>query len=182
MVLRIRRCKKLRKIWLLVVPSFIFLIVTACINSQDPKITVEAVVSHLSDEEFDEVGLHGLEDPSKDDFRKFTFNFEVEHSSTITSKVEFPKNESWKKAINSIDSNRDRYWFGEGYEQNNDDANVARYYREFVFHSKGLNEQEMSEAFHSISINLYLDIEEGDSIEKEYKVSDLVEFANNQAP
>ncbi|MBP3951747.1 fructose-bisphosphate aldolase [Bacillus sp. YZJH907-2] len=165
---------------MLVVLSFLFLTVNACINSQDPKITVEAVVSHLSDEEFDEVGLHGLEDPSKDGSRKFTIDFEVEHSSTITSKVEFPRNGSWQEAINSIDSNRDRYWFGEGYEQNNDDANVARYYREFVFYSKGLDKQEISEAFNSIIIDLYLDKEEGDSIEKEYKVSDLVEFDENK--
>ncbi|WP_245736076.1 fructose-bisphosphate aldolase [Virgibacillus subterraneus] len=162
--------------WLLVLVLF----VAACSHTQEPKTTTEAVISQLSKEEFDNVGTTGLNNPKKDDFLKFTFNFEVEHAANITRKVEFPKRKSWKEAVNSIDD-KDRFWFGEGYEENSDGENFARYKSEFVFYSKGLNEEEIRKAFNSITLKLYLDIEEGETFEKEYKVSDLVKFNNNQS-
>ena len=152
---------------------------TACNISQEPIITIEAVVSQLSEEELQDVGTHGLDNPTIDDFRKFTFNFEVEHSPKTTLKVDFPKRNSWREAINIID-NIDRYWFGNSYEQNNDGKNFAKYGSEFVFYSKGLNEEEIRKAFKSIMLELHLETEKEESIEKEYKVSDLIKFDNNR--
>ncbi|WP_456278906.1 fructose-bisphosphate aldolase [Bacillus sp. AK128] len=166
----------MRKLWMLLFLSFLLFFTTACNISQEPKITIEAVVSKLSEEEFDYFGTHGLDNPTKDDFRKFTFDFEVEHSTEIIRKVEFPERKSWKEAINTIDNNKDRYWFGEGNSQNNDSENFASYGSEFVFYSKGLSEEEIINAFNSIILELYLDTEEGESITSEYNVGDLIEF------
>lgn len=169
----------MKKIWVLLILLTLFLLATACSNTEEQKTTIEATISQLSNEEFDSIGTHELDNPTKDDFRKFTFNFELEHSADIQRKVEFPLRNSWKEAINSIDD-KDRYWFGDGYEQNNDSENFATYHQEFVFYAKGLNEDEIRKAFNSITFEVYLDIE-GENVKKEYKVSDLIEYNNNQS-
>lgn len=161
--------------------SVLLLFTTACNISQEPIITIEAVVSQLSEEEFKNVGIRGLDNPTIDDFRKFTFNFEVEHSLKTTRKVDFPERKSWREAINTIDNNKDRYWFGDSYEQNNDGENFAKYGSEFVFYSKSLNEEEIRKAFNSIMLEIRLDTGKEESIEKEYKVSDLMKFDNNRS-
>ncbi|OIJ14252.1 hypothetical protein BKP35_07055 [Anaerobacillus arseniciselenatis] len=168
----------MKNLWMLFLLSVLLLFTSACNISQEQKITNEAVVSQLSEEEFEDVGTHGLDNPTIDDFRKFTFSFEVEHSPETTRKAEFPTLNSWREAINTID-NKERYLFGDGYGQNNDAENFAEYGREFVFYSKGLNEEEIRKAFNSIVILLYLDTEKGESIEREYKIGDLIKFDSN---
>ncbi|MFN7252867.1 MAG: fructose-bisphosphate aldolase [Anaerobacillus sp.] len=167
----------MKKLWTLCFLIILLLLATACNNLQEPKITIEAIVSQLSEEEYDYVGTYGLEKPTKDDFRKFTFIFEVQHSTKFSRKVEFPIGGSWREAVNTID-NKERYWFGDGYEQNIDGENIAKYESEFVFYSKGLNDEDIRKAFNSIILELYLDAEEGESLEKEYIVSELVRFNN----
>lgn len=169
----------MKKRWIVFLLSVSFLFVTACNASQEPKITIEAVVSHLSDEEFEDVGTNGLDNPAKDDFRKFTFDFEVEHSSQVKRKVDFPKDISWREAVNTIDHNKNRYWSGNSLEQNNERENFADYEFEFIFYSKGLNEEVIKTAFNSIVFELYLDPEKGESIKNEYKVSDVIKFDSN---
>lgn len=44
-----------------------------------------------------------------------------------------------------------------------------------------MNEEEIRNAFDSIILKLYLNTEEGKTIEKEYKVSDLIKFDNNRS-
>ncbi|WP_410511521.1 hypothetical protein PaeBR_15740 [Paenibacillus sp. BR2-3] len=61
----------------------------SCNNFPEPEITVEALVSILSNEQYSEVGTQGLINPTKDHFRKLEFNFEVKHSSN--TKIEFPQ-------------------------------------------------------------------------------------------
>lgn len=169
----------MRKIWILFILSCLLLFATACHNSQEPEITIEAFVTQLSEEEF-EYEETGLDNPSIDDFRKFTFNFDVKHSPNIERKVVFPEQKIWREAINTID-NKDRYWFGEGYEQNNDDENFARYNNEIVIYSKGLNDKEIKEAFNSVIFELSLETKK-EIIEKNYKVSDLIELNQFEKP
>lgn len=170
----------MKKLWMLIYLSVLFLIASACNNSQEPQIIVEAVVSELNEDEYDYVGTKGLEDPRKEDFRKFTFNFEVKHATNALRKVEFPERNIWKEAINTIDSNKGRYWFGGGHDENTDNEGIARYRSEFVFYSKGLNEEEIRQAFNSISLELYLDTQE-EIIEEEYKIRSLIQFNNDRS-
>jgi hypothetical protein len=170
----------MKRLWGLLILLALFLLATGCGNTEGQKTTVEATISQLTQVEFESVGTHGLDNPIKDDFRKFTFNFEIEHAANVERKVEFPLRNSWKEAINSIDD-KERYWYGGGHEQNNNSENLATYHQVLVFYSKGLNEDEMREAFNSINTEVYLDLD-GETDIKEYKVSDLIEFDNNQNP
>ncbi|MDX8365652.1 fructose-bisphosphate aldolase [Cytobacillus sp. IB215665] len=113
--------------------SVLILLIAACNHLQVPTIEIEALVSKLSEEEYDYVGTHGLDNPTKDDFRKFTFDFAVEHSTKTTRKFEFPERSIWKETTNKIDNLQDRYWFGKGYSRNNDSEHFANYVCEFVF-------------------------------------------------
>ncbi|MGM7681251.1 hypothetical protein ACSVDA_03765 [Cytobacillus sp. Hm23] len=44
-----------------------------------------------------------------------------------------------------------------------------------------MNEEEIKKAFNSIIFKLYLDTEEGERIEKEYKVGKLIKFDSNES-
>ena len=149
----------------------------ACSNTEEPKIDVAAVISILSEEQFDDIGTNGLENQTIDDFRKLTFKFKMEHYHGKSLKVNFPEDTSWKQSINSIDD-IDRYWFGEFSKHAGDTKNAASYNGQFVFYSKGLSEDEMRKAFVSTIINVAWTTEEGNSYEKEYIISDLIEFDN----
>ncbi|BAK16242.1 fructose/tagatose bisphosphate aldolase [Solibacillus silvestris StLB046] len=147
-------------------------ITTACSNQDEPITTIEAAISQLTEDEFESVGTHELKNPLIDDFRKFTFNVEVDN--VAGQKVEFSFSDSWKDAIDSFDTT-DRYRFGGGSEQNNVGENVAKHAQEFVFYSKGLNEESMKEALNTIIFEVNID-NDGEITTKEYKVGDLVEF------
>lgn len=146
-------------------------------NAEEPNINTVAVISKLSEEQYDDIGTNGLENQTIDDFRKLTFKFKMEHSHGKSPKVNFPEDTSWKQAINSIDD-IDRYWFGEFSKHAGDTKNAASYNGQFVFYSKGLSEDEMRKAFVSTIINVAWTTEEGNSYEKEYIISDLIEFDN----
>lgn len=150
----------------------ILLITTACSFQGEPTTTIEAAISQLTEDEFESVGTHELENPQIDDFRKFTFNVDV--NNVAGHIVDFTFSESWKEAIDSFDV-IDRYWFGGGSEQNNGGENVAKHAQEFVFYSKGLNEESMREALNTIIFEVNID-NDGEITKEEYKVGDLVEF------
>lgn len=157
--------------------GYLLLTAVACSNTEQPNITVEVVISKLSEEQFEVIGTNGLENPKIDDFRKLTFNFKMEHTPGISHKVEIPEDTSWKQSINSIDE-IDRYWFGEFSKYDGDKEIIVNYNYNFVFYSKGLSENEMRKAFDLTRINVTWDTDEGKNFEKEYLISDLIEFDN----
>lgn len=162
----------MKKLSILICLLGMFLITSACSNQEEPITTIGAIISQLTKDEYESVGTHELDNPQIDDFRKFTFNVDVNHAAG--QKVEFILSDSWKDAINSSDAT-DRYWFGGGSEQNNEGSNVASYVQEFVFYSKELNEESIRAAFNSINFKVNIDIE-GEIETEEYKVGDLIEF------
>lgn len=150
----------------------VLLITTACSFQGEPNTTIEAVISHLKEDEFERVGTQELENPQIDDFRKFTINVEV--NDVAGQKVQFAFSDRWKEAIDSVDAT-DRYWFGGGSEQNNEGENVAKHAQEFIFYSKGLNEELMREALNTIIFEVSIN-NDGEIATEQYKIGDLVEF------
>lgn len=150
----------------------VLLITTACSFRAEPTTTIEAVISHLTEDEFESVGTHELENPQIEGFRKFTINVEV--NDVAGQKVQFAFSDSWKEAIDSLDAT-DRYWFGGGSEQNNESENFAKHAQEFVFYSKGLNEELMREALNRIIFEVSIN-NDGEIATEQYKIGDLVEF------
>lgn len=78
----------------------------------------------------------------------------------------------WKSLIDSIDEKR--YWYGTSVEQ--EDENLAQYTNEIVFYSKGLRDEELSDAFESAKLTVSWDTKEGKTVTKEYVIGDLIEF------
>ncbi|MDP5277182.1 fructose-bisphosphate aldolase [Chengkuizengella axinellae] len=142
---------------------------------------IDVQILELDEEEFENVGTYGLENPTKDDFRKFIFDLEMKHSELTTRKIEFSSfgSDLWKRSINEID-NEDRYWFGKGHSQDNDSESYANYYREFVFYVKGLSEEEIINAYNSIYFTIIWETNDGLYEETIYSVGDLIEFMDEQ--
>ncbi|NDI33171.1 fructose-bisphosphate aldolase [Chengkuizengella sediminis] len=169
---------KLKQILISLLYVITMLVLTvSCNYIEEPDISIEVQVSELSEEEFEHVGTYGLDNPSINDFRKFTFNLEMNHSYEITRKIEFPSfwTDIWKKSIDSIDD-KDRYWFGKGHSQVNESEQFTKYYREFVFYSNGLSEEEIKAAFNSINFTISWETKEGFMMRNDYIAGDLIEF------
>ncbi|NBI30862.1 fructose-bisphosphate aldolase [Chengkuizengella marina] len=164
----------------LVIVIMMLFITVSCNYSEEPIISLEVQVLELKDEEYKHVGTFGLDNPSKNDFRKFTFNLEMVHSDEIIRKVQFPSfwSDIWKKSINSID-NIDRYWFGNAHTQDNESGQVS-YSIEFIFYSYGVSEEEIKTAFHSIPFKILWETKEGFRVENDYIVGDVIEFVGLQ--
>lgn len=149
---------------------FLLFIVVACNHSSDPSITITAQVLELSDKEFSYIGTHGLENPSKDDFRKFKFRIYMKHLDKLTSqKIHTPKGNIWKDAIGA------RYWFGSVGNVTDDEVGTE-FFSEFIFYSKGLNEKEIKRAFDLARIDVSWVSEEGKTTNKEFTIGEFVEF------
>ncbi|MCC5804318.1 fructose-bisphosphate aldolase [Rossellomorea vietnamensis] len=134
-----------------------------------------AVISYINDEEYKELSTEGLDHPSKNDFRKFTFTLNIEHSEDVIKRdITFPDDQVWKKTIDTIDGQK-RYWVGKGNEQNNEDENVVTYYREFIFYSKGLTNKDIKKALNTIEFEVYIETEVGTPTEETYRVGDYIE-------
>ncbi|MGE8205515.1 hypothetical protein ACQKP0_13220 [Heyndrickxia sp. NPDC080065] len=144
-----------------------------CINTPDPQITINVQVSKLTEEEMNDVEVRGLNNPKKDDFRKFTLNLNMANFSKISSrKISIPKNMG--RLINYIDG--DRYWYGNESKRDNVENNFASYTKEFVFYSKGLSEGDIKKAYQSAIIIVTWVTKEGKEIKKEFVVGDLIKF------
>lgn len=142
----------------------------ACNQTQETTIKVEASISKLSEKEYKRVDTQSLDHPVRDDFKTFTFQWKLEHGDEITSrKIDMP---DWKSLIDSIDEKR--YWYGTSVEQ--EDENLAQYTNEIVFYSKGLRDEELSDAFESAKLTVSWDTKEGKTVTKEYVIGDLIEF------
>ncbi|MCA1054124.1 hypothetical protein LCM10_03925 [Rossellomorea aquimaris] len=131
----------------------------------------------MSEEEFNQISIKGLNKPSRDDFRKLTFDLNIEHLENVVERgITFPDYETWKHSLDSIDGKK-RYWVGRGTEQNNDGEKMVRYHREIIIYSNGLSNEEIQEAFQDIVVEVYLKREDGMPIEKTYRVGDFIQFS-----
>ncbi|WP_052124025.1 hypothetical protein [Ureibacillus manganicus] len=137
------------------------------------KVIVEPQIAPLTDEEFSYVGTHEVPDATKDDFRKFTFTFKVEHGQDVISR-EVEMFQGWKDLMKSIDG-FDRYWFGSGWELDNDSEDYAEYYMEFVLYTKGISEEQIQQTFEAAIVQVTLTGEE-EKVLKKYRVSDYLEI------
>ena len=155
----------------LLITSLIF---TACDTAKpkdDPEINVKLTVSDLTDEDYESVGTKGLENPTKDDFKNIKFTLDVTHSNNITNRnVVIP---NIQKAINKYDKNR--YWFGQTFKQDNENENFAKYSDTMVLYSKGLDNKDIKEIFKSAVVKIsWTDKDNGG--EKEVNLSDIIQF------
>jgi hypothetical protein len=163
-----------------VISSIIFLlivslIIAACNETKIkdiPEINVQFRVSDLTDKEFESVGTNGLENPTKDDFKKIEFTLDVKQSNKILNrKITIP---AISRVANSYD--RVRYWFGSTYSQDNTQENFAKYGDKFLLYSKGLDEQGIKNIFKSAEVKVSWTLKGDGNEERAYKLGDIVQF------
>lgn len=153
----------------------ISLIITACSATKiinNPEINVQFRVSDLTDKEFESVGTKGLENPTKDYFKNIEFTLDIKQSNKISNRnIIIP---DIKKIANSYD--RERYWFGQSYNQDNSQENFAKYGDKFVLYSKGLDEQGIKNIFKSAEVKVSWTAKEGTNEERVFKLGDIIQF------
>lgn len=156
---------------LIISTLLITLTLSACLKVGEPsKISSLAVIDYINDEEYEEALNIIPGQPPKDDFRKVTYDFELEHGDdVITREIQFPVPDSWKNTLNSID-NQKRHLIEKGNEQNDKDENIVLYHREIIFYSKGLNTQQVEEALNTIYIDVFVESEVGLPTDRMYRV------------
>lgn len=151
------------------------LIIIACSTAttkDEPEISLKFDVSDLTDKEFESVGTEGLENATKNDFKNIEFTLDVKQSNKISNrKIIIP---DIKKIANSYD--RDRYWYGQGYQQDNPQEVSANYGYKFVFYSKGLDNQAIKNIFNSAEVKVSWTANSGDNEKRVFKLGDVIKF------
>nr|WP_106782464.1 hypothetical protein [Lysinibacillus timonensis] len=147
------------------------------------KVMVKPQIAPLTDEEFKYVGTSEVPNATKEDFRKFTFTFRVEDGLDVISRdieilydseVTDSMYKGWDTLMKEIDG-FDRYWYGSGWEQDNDGGDFADYYYEFILYTRGISEEEIRQAFDKVVFRVTLTREE-ERFVKDYRVSDYLKF------
>lgn len=156
----------------------ILLIITACNTGEtidSPKIDLKFHVSNLTDKQFRTIGTSGIESATKYDFKNIEFTLDIKHSNNITNrKIIIP---NIKTIANSYD--RERYWFGQSYSQDNSTDNFAKYGNTFMFYSKGLDEQTIKNIFNSAEVIVSWVTNSGENEERLFKLGDAIKFKSN---
>ncbi|WP_053366572.1 hypothetical protein [Bacillus sp. FJAT-27245] len=134
-------------------------------SSMEPKVSIIAKVSKLTDEQYADVGTRRLENPQKDDFRYFTIDVKTSDPGEKAQRTDFPVMRVFRESINTIDG-KDRYWFGNGYRNPKGEEHW-----EAVFYSKGLTEEQIRKAFDSMVVTVHFT-----NGKKDVKLGDFVSF------
>lgn len=141
-------------------------------SKDEPEISLKFDVSNLTDNEFQYVGTKELENTTKEDFKNIEFALDVKNSNAISNrKITVP---DFKKIANSYD--RERYWFGNAYSQNNSEENFANYGYKFVFYSNELDEQDIKNIFNLAEAKVSWTKSDGTNEEKVFNLGDIIQF------
>lgn len=140
--------------------------------SQEPKINVKFTISHLTNEDYLYVGTHNIENPSKDDFRNIELSLDIKNlKNTSNRNIIMPE---FKEIANSYD--RERYWYGHSYEQNNSSENFAQCGYQFIFYSDGLTDEDIRKNFNLSDVGIIWKTSNGKNEEKLIKLNNIIEF------
>ncbi|WML44637.1 hypothetical protein [Neobacillus sp. PS3-40] len=157
--------------------ALMLLPIVACSKNQETKLTIEAKISKVSKNEFNEINAKAFDSPTIEDFRKFTFNLDIKQSNEVTSrKIVIPSSEELVKVINTID--KVRVLNGTAGEQDNKGEKFALYKNEFVYYSKGLSNDELRKALRSKIVIVSWVTKEGKIITKKFNIGNLIKFNN----
>lgn len=78
-----------------------------------------------------------------------------------------------KKTANSYD--RERYWFGDAYSQDNSEENFANYGYKFVFYSNELDEQNIKNIFNLAEVKVFWAKSDGKNEEKVFNLGHIIQ-------
>ncbi|MFT4413982.1 hypothetical protein ACLM5H_08990 [Fredinandcohnia humi] len=146
--------------------SIFILLLSGC-NKDQVFINAETEIHSITAEEFEVIGVGDIENPNIDDFKRLKVNLEIENVENLQShEITTP---NFRQIINSIDNNHERYWFG------NESKESTKYTLEMVFFARGLEEEDIRNAFKEEYITVILEKEDFRNI-KRINVSEKLEF------
>lgn len=171
----------MKKFSLVLVTLVFAVLLAACNNNHEPIIEIGAKISPVSDEEYGKIGATDeLVEPTQDDFKIFEFDLYMEHTDAVKERtIEVYNFENLSQVLNGIDG-VSRYWYGGGIRQDNKGENSATYHQDCVIYTKGLSDEEIRTALKNEKIKLSWVNSKGEKIQKEYNLSDLIEFSSNK--
>lgn len=137
-----------------------------------PTVSITSEISNLTDEEYQDVGTAGIDNPIRDDFRKFTFRLYVEHGNEIKDrKIEVPDYYHLLK-FNNI---KDIYWYGGNGQRDNINENSAEYNYDIILYTRGLSNSDIKDILNTEDVKLSMTID-GEYFENIHKVGDVTTF------
>lgn len=135
-------------------------------NIKEPTITINFNISKLTEDKFNRLERVNYEDSGISDFRILTYKVDMKQSNGITSrKIVIPDIE---KVINTIDKMRVIQMTG--WEQDNSEEKFALYNYEFIYYSKGLNDEDVKKALSSKVITVSWETINGKATTKKFNV------------
>lgn len=142
------------------------------INIAEPKVSITSEISTLTALEYLTVGTASIENPTKDDFRKFTFKLYVDNSDEIESrKISIP---DFHNLFND-DSSGGKYWFGSSMKQDNEGATTAEYTYDIILFTRGISKNDIINVLNSDDVIVSWTYK-GESNKIQYKIGDITEF------
>ena len=101
------------------------------------EVTLEVKLRPLTQAEYREVGVAGIDNPTINDFSKLTVTLNVDHITSPARKITFETSQI--KAVLTPDI----YWYGQGSSQDNDNEDFAYYHQEAVLFTRNVSEDEL---------------------------------------
>nr|WP_106779424.1 hypothetical protein [Lysinibacillus timonensis] len=164
----------MQKVNLIFTVLFCVILLSACTEPK-PNLKIEVIISPISEDEYIKTGRSkGL----ISDYKRFEFDFQMEHDDSIKERdIEIDNFNNLLQVFNEIDG-ISRLSYGSGFSQDNDSENFAMYYQEVVFYAKALSDDDLKKAFSDEKINVSWFNNKNEQFEKEYIISDLIEFSS----
>lgn len=164
----------MKKINLIITVLFCVVILVAC-NEPEPNIEIEVIISPISEHEYRKI------DQTKgsiNDFKMLEFDFYMEHDDSVKDrKILISDFYNLFQVLNEIDGIY-RYSGGRSLTQDNQSENFAMYQLEAVIYTKALSEDDLKRALCDVKFTVSWINTKNEKIEREYIVSDLVEFSS----
>jgi hypothetical protein len=146
---------------------------TACSagkNNDRPNINLNFIIYNLTDEEYQFVGTKGVENATKNDFKRVELILDVKHSNKISNRrIIVPE-------IEKVLRDQGILWFGEASSQDNLSENFANYEKKYVFLSKGLDEQAIKNMFNSSEVEVSWAISNDEQKESVFNLGKVILF------
>lgn len=153
--------------------SVIFLSFGMIQCSETPELHANVVLSSISQEDFNKIGLGSkLPEAKLDDFRKLTIDIAISNSKLmINREISIPD-------VYYIIDHYDRFRtsMGGGYEQNNiRKEDFAKSYKYVVFDARGLTKEDYSKMFNGLNISVNWTYKNGETVKNILPIASLLQ-------
>lgn len=135
-------------------------------------ISPDVSLKKLTEEEFQQVGTSGIDNPAIDDFRKLNISIDVQGLDNRS--ISFPSINQIKMLLTS-----NVVWFANSSSQDNQSEDYAHYHNEFVLYTRDIKDEEIRDKLKSLNIDVSYRNEQGKMVKTVYNLADTMVFTQN---